>query len=902
MKKLDSAKFSRFLWCIWLGTILGGLYLLDYSEPYDSVSQARTYSFAALGALLGLWLCSLPNVHRALLRVPCSVRRIIWIFGLALTVSLGALEFLRFGDLLVTRDIRLGARVPTYPILEFCSVTFGEYSNTSLSWFLIGATHAIDSYEPLLACLFAFLCLLCGCLSGIFNVADITPAHNNRLSQPDEKKPLHDSVGIPIAYVVSFCFGAVQAWAWSIFLPSPPFPLPLRDTTYAMVDLWGEVVPALSAVPVFLVGTFAWLALKATRPGFMPLFAAACVGNLFSQMLERICPNVAAISLPFAIMGFFLQVVFLATLVYLVRWNTQVVTEETKPAPQRFSADIQEAESRFSTCINVEDVALLVTLGLAPGELNAVRAAVLGLNSSEAAQILGVRPPTVRAWRSRVCSKLGIPNIHQLVTDLTCRTGLFAARESDTSGNSTVGTSVSGARSETVLTACCIAGTLSCIELILLPYGHMASIWEVPGFMAIGCSMGCGIALILQAVRSYKPISQKPQVFIWIFAVIVLTLSLTVIALLHLDVFTARTATTLPLRRGMLVVATACCTSFLCHSLARTVEKIRVCRASQRTVVPAVLVSAAIGGLACIGDIAWLVALVVSWVLLCVGVLGLAKANDTSLEEETRLFPFVGYNSPDVLLVAGCIGFVWEEVWRGHTYVSLQGACVPFLIVIALLFLWRCRRLGCSPTLPVSIVAACLPIAYAMGPCAALLFACNLAVVSFACIQREADLQMAGGGCILHSPLFALAAGMCVGMYAVNLFGTNLLRISSFTVQGSHIFERTVFWLIFILFLIASLAYAVSAIKKTHARDRPIKAAVLSDSERLHSHLAGKGLTPLQIEVVSILAEGKNTSYAAESLGYSRSVIDRARREAFARLGVRNCLQLVRSFVDERPS
>lgn len=104
----NNARAIRSLWYVWLGTILGGLYLLDYSEPYDSVSHARSYVFAALGTLLGLWLVSFPYVQRILLSVSRSGRRVVWTLGLSLTVSLGILETLRLIDLLMLHDMRLG--------------------------------------------------------------------------------------------------------------------------------------------------------------------------------------------------------------------------------------------------------------------------------------------------------------------------------------------------------------------------------------------------------------------------------------------------------------------------------------------------------------------------------------------------------------------------------------------------------------------------------------------------------------------------------------------------------------------------------------------------------------------------------------------------------------------------
>lgn len=179
------------------------------------------------------------------------------------------------------------------------------------------------------------------------------------------------------------------------------------------------------------------------------------------------------------------------------------------------------------------------------------------------------------------------------------------------------------------------------------------------------------------------------------------------------------------------------------------------------------------------------------------------------------------------------------------------------------------------------------------------MFACGLAVFSCACYATgNGTANAPDGSRVWHSPLFALAVGMCVGVYAINLFGTNILRLSSFTAQGSHIFKEMIFWTILILLSAASLVYAFSTIKKLYIKGKVAETTDLSDTEQLRNYFADRGLTPLQSEVVSILAEGKSSAYAAESLGYSRDVIDRARRAAFDRLGVRNCLQLVRSLAD----
>lgn len=108
-----------------------------------------------------------------------------------------------------------------------------------------------------------------------------------------------------------------------------------------------------------------------------------------------------------------------------------------------------------------------------------------------------------------------------------------------------------------------------------------------------------------------------------------------------------------------------------------------------------------------------------------------------------------------------------------------------------------------------------------------------------------------------------------------------------------------VFGAVFLLSFAIALIYAASAAGKVYAKDGSVKGTGLTGAEQLYNYFRSRGLTPLQVKVVSILAEGKSSSYAAESLGYSRSVIDRARREAFSRLGVHSRLQLVKNLIDE---
>ena len=890
----------RFLWCIWLGAVLGGLYLLDYSEPYDSVSQARAYGFAALGALMELWLCSLPYIRRAILRVRRSIRRAVWAFGMALTVALGALESLRLYKLLLTRAIRLGDAASLHSTLDPNSISFGAF-NTPVSRFLTDVTNLVDSYEPFLSCLLAFVCLLCGQMSGIFGTVDGGPVNVGQLSRPDKGKLCPDRVGIPIVYIIAFLFGTVRAWAWSVFLPGPSFPVPIRDVVYMSTDLWVEVVPALSVVPAFLMGAFAWLALKTGQPGFIPILAADCIGSLFSQVLKRIWPNTASISLALAVGCCVLQLSSLAMLAIIAYRNTQAAIKDASDVPQSLQARTQTAKSGFATCVSAKDANLLAALGLTSGELNAVRAAVLGLSSSEAAQVLGVQPSTIRVWRTRVCSKLGVANINQLAIDLIRRTGIFSAKEPEARKNHTEDGSASNARYRTAPTVCMISGALSCGSLILLPYGRLASIWEVSGFMAIGCALGLGITLIVQALIPHDAFSHKRQTSTLVFAAVALALPLAAIALLYLDVSVANSAVALPLKRGALVTSTACCTSFFCYGFASIIGSIHTHRALRRSLVPAVFISAAINGCACMGDFAWVAAILASWVLLCIGAMvsTMAKNNRGANTARPFPFPFTGCGSLGTLLIAGCIGFAWEEIWRGDTYKSLQWACAPLLIVVSLLYIWRCRRLGCPISLPISICAGCIPVAYATGACAALLFACGLSVFSFACMQQETECHTQDEGRIWHSPLFTLAAGMCAGMYIINVLGTNLLRFSSFTSQGSQVLERMVFGAVFLLSFAIALIYAASAAGKVYAKDGSVKGTGLTGAEQLYNYFRSRGLTPLQVKVVSILAEGKSSSYAAESLGYSRSVIDRARREAFSRLGVHSRLQLVKNLIDD---
>lgn len=886
------------IWCLWLGFVAGMPYVLVFPEPRGAVSFAGAYGFVALGVLAGLALCSQQGVrdsqggHRA-------AWMLVGLAGIALSVLLGLLEMAHLetlGDWL-HRAGGIGLPDAIHGVSGFAQQLF----------------EAAGHHERAFAFCLGLVCALSGgALAG-------AGSHGGAWAS-GVRESIKSVQGL-MALGLAFGCGLIRALAWSWLYPHPAFPLPAVDVFLTAEDLWGSACAYGVVVPITFVAVFSCTLLR-VRPSFLPgaMGAYAC-GELAMRALGRLVPELFEVPLWASVACALCQVVCGIVVVALgacacktyVRGcsaSTPATTEGGQAGQCGVPAPAEVTSERFLACIKSDDVDILAHAGLTLGEVNAVRAAVLGLDSSRAAQMLGVQPSTVRTYRRRVCAKLGLESIDGLAADLVGRKGIFAAddaecaackqdKQAGSSGKMSAGT---------IERALPVAGCLGSLLCILLPYGSAPAVWT--SLMVVG--LGVGFGLLLAAAVPIL-IKANPQLDSWgkgfparvLHALGVLVCTF-VVALLHVSDASAVMASSLA--KVALVFALGICVSHVVWGLACVSASIS--GRSPHAVPAAVCAAAALCVLVCLDDAAWAAVFSCCMVVSLMGDLFSRSPQETEGDDSAYLVCSAAQNpqwmrahKAPLLILCTCIGFAWEEAWRGQAFVSFGASCLPFLLACCATLFWAARKhltwwLGAVLVLSFAGIARFMGLASAMLSCCLCLTVLLCHAVRPTKGPRQSGNQNGPAVCqgafgdIAPGLLVAMAFGIGVGLYGVNLFGSFLLRMGSPYSQHQLLLTAATVALATALGICAlSCMVWLAYCRRLHESQGLLSSSVTP--ERIRALLAGRGLSKAHVELVALLAEGLSVAETAHRLGYSRCAAYRMRKEAFGTLGVVTQMQLL---------
>lgn len=270
------------------------------------------------------------------------------------------------------------------------------------------------------------------------------------------------------------------------------------------------------------------------------------------------------------------------------------------------------------------------------------------------------------------------------------------------------------------------------------------------------------------------------------------------------------------------------------------------------------------------------------------------KANATGVSQEPGPF--------DILLLAACfaLGSTIEETWRVLTDFFIWGASLPFIIVaLGCSLLVTIKANGRKAILPMSAIAlasaaSCMlhssHIAALIALCLALVLTAE-SMVSRAMPQHTSACRQA----------LALACGLAVTCWLVNRYsditGWNTVALSGIGgVERVHQFA---------LYLAGTFFCAVDvccAFLTKHAIDN-MAATGLSQAasdidadsidRRIINFLLAKGVNETQAAVLLEIVHGKTTSAISEYLNYSRGTVNSARLAGYRMLDVHSTSQLI---------
>lgn len=270
------------------------------------------------------------------------------------------------------------------------------------------------------------------------------------------------------------------------------------------------------------------------------------------------------------------------------------------------------------------------------------------------------------------------------------------------------------------------------------------------------------------------------------------------------------------------------------------------------------------------------------------------KANGTGASQEPGPF--------DILLLAACfaLGSTIEETWRVLTDFSIWGASLPFIIVaLGCSLLVTIKANGRKAILPVSAIALASAASYMLysGHIAALIALC-LALVLTAESMVSKTMPQHASAC---RQILAFACGLAVTCWLVNRY-SDITGWNAVALSGIGGIERVHQ---FALYLAGTFFCAVDvccALLTKHAIDG-MAAADLSQAasdidadsidKRIINFLLAKGMNETQAAVLLEIVHGKTTSAISEHLNYSRGTVNSARLAGYRMLNVHSTSQLI---------
>lgn len=908
-QKHIGSKRARVLWCVWFALLMSAPYAPGTGSMatigWGAVSTSKVFAYVAAGIVMGLWWGTLPRIERMTVGSP-AVRAGVGIAGGLLSAAVLAATWTNLALVLFC--------VPEYA-MSWEAVLLDNEQLSLLGRLLVPMIDAM----PFAALVAAFFCgwAAIGAFYSMGSACKGSVGEFGQFAGIDASTGiaagLRGSLGPSslLGLVAVFLMGAIQPLAWVLLMPhNSSFPQPLIgvDSIGSLWDMGSlgfglgllclpfAVLLALSLLcmmPPKQVKDDAPI-LLATRSMGLASLVSLCMGLLLFRVLVRVCPAILCVGLGAA--GVFLGLyALLAGVVFAMLWHHRSCLDKAcEDLSVSIPAQVGDDPLSIERGLTQQERDLLLSQGLTEKEMLAVCAYMKGLTSAQAGAAMGIAEATVREYRRRCRVKIGVSTMDELVEWIHARTAedvlppeSHADGVIETSGIHVAARASNGKRHILEVTA--LAAVVFVSAALLFPAVGCALKWDDVWTTGFGLAGGFAIAWVALFVvglclRAGKTFGKKGLACL-------------------LAVFAASSFTFALMQGGIVAVGSGAlwravrltCISLLSMSATVTLRYMLwlfdlprdyACR----FVLP-VLVVSGIGGLVLcqLESSVWLVAVLLALtcciaLVLAVVVCVVKPEADQSVGQGT-LVPS-GYRF-SWLLAFGLVMWLWEEIWRAQGFESSADFMQWGVLLLLGISLVKQKRILTVEPAAALIALVVLLISGLLTGVAQVVVLVYCLLTGFSAVYGDEPHGGYAQGRPWHSSLISGAFCLVVGTLVSNVVGS---------VGAADIVDAIVLALDSDLFIgLGILAVVVLAVAlcvwDIAAGD--VVSLSLAGEERVRTTLMARGLSPSQIDIALLLAQGLSVSEAARELHYSRSTVALARRQCYAALGVADRASLV---------
>lgn len=907
-QKHIGSKKACVLWCVWFALLMSAPYAPGTGSMatigWGAVSTSKVFAYVAAGIVMGLWWGTLPRVERMTVGSP-AVRAGVGIAGGLLSAAVLAATW--------TNLVLVLFCVPEYAM----SWEAGSFDNEQLS--LLGRllVPMIDAM-PFAALVAAFFCGW----SAIGVFYSMGPACKGLAGESGPFAGLDALLGMAtglrgslgpsslLGLVAAFLMGAVQPLAWVLLMPhNSSFPQPLLgvDSIGSSWDVgtFGFGL-GLLCLPFTVLLTLSLLCMMpprqvkvdmsihlVTRSMGLVSLASLCMGLLLFRVLVRVCPAILCVGLGTAgvLLGLY---ALLAGVVFAMLWHRRLCLDKAcEDLPVSILGQAGDDSLSIERSLTQQERDLLLSQGLTEKEMLVVCAYMKGLTSAQAGAAMGIAEATVREYRRRCRVKIDVSTMDELVEWIHARTAEdVLPLESHTDGVIETGGIHVAARASNgkrhILEVTALAAVVFVSAALLFPAVGCALKWDDVWTTGFGLAGGFAMAWVVLFVAGLCLRAGK-------------TLGKGGLACL-LAVFAASSFTFALMQGGIVTVGTGAlyravrltCIGLLSMSVIVTLRYMLwlfdlPCDYACWFVLP-VLVVSGIGGLVLcqLEGSVWLVAVLLA--LTCC--IALVFAVVACVEPEANQSVGQGALVPSGhrfswLLAFGLVMWLWEEIWRAQGFESSADFMQWGVLLLLGISLVKQKRILAVEPAAALIALVVLLISGLLTGVAQVVVLVYCLLTGFSAVYGDEPHGGYVQGRPWHSPLISGAFCLVVGTLVSNVVGS---------VSAADIVDAIVLALDSDLFIgLGILAVAILAVAlcvwDIVAGD--VVSLSLAGEECVRTTLMARGLSPSQIDIVLLLAQGLSVSEAAQELHYSRSTVALARRQCYAALGVADRASLV---------
>lgn len=906
-QKHIGSKRACVLWCVWFALLMSAPYAPGTGSMatigWGAVSTSKVFAYVAAGIVMGLWWGTLPRVERMTVGSP-AVRAGVGIAGGLLSAAVLATTW--------TNLVLVLFCVPEYA-MSWEAVLLDNEQLSLLGRLLVPMIDAM----PFAALIAAFFCGW----AAIGAFYSMGPACKGSVGEFDQFAGIDASPGIAaslrgslgpsslLRLVVVFLMGAIQPLAWVLLMPhNSSFPQPLIgvDSIGSLWDMGSlgfglgllclpfAVLLALSLfcmMPPKQVKDDAPILLAARSMGLAPL-VSLCMGLLLFRVLVRVCPAILCVGLGAA--GVFLGLyALLAGTVFAMLWHHRSCLDKAcEDLSVSIPAQAGDDPLSIERALTQQERDLLLSQGLTEKEMLVVCAYMKGLTSAQAGAAMGIAEATVREYRRRCRVKIGVSTMDELVEWIHARTAedvLPPESHTDgvieTSGIHVAARASNGKRH--ILEATALAAVVFVAVALLFPAVGCALKWDDVWTTGFGLAGGFAMAWVVLfmaglCLRAGKTFGEKGLACL-------------------LAVFAASSFTFALMQGGIVAVGSgALCRAvrLTCISLLSMSATVMLrymlwlfdlpCDYACRFVLPVAV--SGIGGLVLcqLESSVWLAAVLLA--LPCCIALVLAAV--VCVKPETNQSVGQGTLVPSGcrfswLLAFGLVMWLWEEIWRAQGFESSADFMQWGVLLLLAIALVKQKRILAVEPVALLIALVVLLISGLLTGVAQVVVLGYCLLTGFSAVYGDEPHGGYVQGRPWHSPLISGAFCLAVGTLVSNVVGS---------VSAADIVDAIVLALDSDLFIgLGILAVVILAVAlcvwDVVAGD--VVSLSLAGEECVRTTLMARGLSPSQIDIVLLLAQGLSVSEAARELHYSRSTVALARRQCYAALGVADRASLV---------